>query len=639
MADLFRRSVLDKLSSPEQLDKAIVITSPSFGIALLGSVVIVIAALIWGIFGRLPVKVEANGIYLSGEGTGGVYSEVTGIVTEVKVTGGDSVEEGDVVAYVGSGDVAENVKLLGERISAVEKVTLESTDDVATADNKALIDIKREVTSLQATYKQNQDTLEIKQSRLQEEKKKTEELKEKADQAKNQYYDDMKADSGSAEQLNYSESQAFYSSAKQYYESAYATYQKAVLEVQTAEDTYERTREKYEQIKQQEEQTKAAYEAAQEAYNSQNRVLEELVNQGASEEELEMAQGEVERLAVKLSEASNASAQAQQTLASAEQSLQSAEVSLTAANSSENMAYENVKHYENEMYQAEKNFEDAKAAYLASGDNKSQNSRNQSISGNEYSQANAEYSAQRSVYESLKAEIEELNIQLKQGKKELNLKQEEIRKSFNSTKESVLNSLKVEFDQNTAQLKKYEILSTQTGTVQEVVATEGMMVGTGSEIVKVKHGDESEKEAVCYIPVSSGKKVKTGMQVMIYPSTFSKQEYGHMSGTVERVASYVTSSAEMMKRLGDDTLAQSFMKSGPVIEVICSIKEDPDTASGYYWSSKKGAEVTLVEGTILSADIVTEKKAPITMVIPYLKEKLTVTTDASTAANSVSVQQ
>ena len=165
------------------------------------------------------------------------------------------------------------------------------------------------------------------------------------------------------------------------------------------------------------------------------------------------------------------------------------------------------------------------------------------------------------------------------------------------------------------------------------------MVGTGSEIVKVKHGDESEKEAVCYIPVSSGKKVKTGMQVMIYPSTFSKQEYGHMSGTVERVASYVTSSAEMMKRLGDDTLAQSFMKSGPVIEVICSIKEDPDTASGYYWSSKKGAEVTLVEGTILSADIVTEKKAPITMVIPYLKEKLTVTTDASTAANSVSVQQ
>ena len=33
MSDLFRKSAIEKLSSPEQLDKAIVITPPSFWIA------------------------------------------------------------------------------------------------------------------------------------------------------------------------------------------------------------------------------------------------------------------------------------------------------------------------------------------------------------------------------------------------------------------------------------------------------------------------------------------------------------------------------------------------------------------------------------------------------------------------------
>ena len=56
MAQLYRKSTLDRLSSPEQLDRMIVITSPSFWIAMAGAALIVLAALIWSIFGELPVK-------------------------------------------------------------------------------------------------------------------------------------------------------------------------------------------------------------------------------------------------------------------------------------------------------------------------------------------------------------------------------------------------------------------------------------------------------------------------------------------------------------------------------------------------------------------------------------------------------
>ena len=50
---IYRKSSLDKLSSPEQLDRMIVITSPTFWIAVAGAVLITVEALIWSIVGRL----------------------------------------------------------------------------------------------------------------------------------------------------------------------------------------------------------------------------------------------------------------------------------------------------------------------------------------------------------------------------------------------------------------------------------------------------------------------------------------------------------------------------------------------------------------------------------------------------------
>jgi hypothetical protein len=90
------------------------------------------------------------------------------------------------------------------------------------------------------------------------------------------------------------------------------------------------------------------------------------------------------------------------------------------------------------------------------------------------------------------------------------------------------------------------------------------------------------------------------------------------------VGDYVTSSEEMYNMLGDDSLVQSFKNEGPVMQIQCSLKRDESTVSGYEWSNRKGAKVELAPGTTVNADIVVEKKAPITMLIPLLKEKLTV---------------
>ena len=50
MANIYRKTALDKLSLPEQLDKAITVISPSFWIAIIGLGVILLIALLWSIF-------------------------------------------------------------------------------------------------------------------------------------------------------------------------------------------------------------------------------------------------------------------------------------------------------------------------------------------------------------------------------------------------------------------------------------------------------------------------------------------------------------------------------------------------------------------------------------------------------------
>jgi NHLM bacteriocin system secretion protein len=149
----------------------------------------------------------------------------------------------------------------------------------------------------------------------------------------------------------------------------------------------------------------------------------------------------------------------------------------------------------------------------------------------------------------------------------------------------------------------------------------GAAVGQGVEVVTIRQFSD-EDCIICYIPISSGKKVVPGMEVIVCPTTINRQEYGHMKADVVAVDDYVTPASSIRNALGDDTLAQAFTQNGPVVAVSCRLRTDENTASGYWWSSKKGADLMVADGTLVSADIVTEKKAPITMLIPYLKEKL-----------------
>lgn len=90
------------LSSPEQLDQLMTITSPLGWLGLLVTGALIACAVIWGFFGEIPLQVEGPGILLHPGGLRTVAAMAPGRVTDVLVKVGDVVEQGQVVARVQS---------------------------------------------------------------------------------------------------------------------------------------------------------------------------------------------------------------------------------------------------------------------------------------------------------------------------------------------------------------------------------------------------------------------------------------------------------------------------------------------------------------------------------------------------------
>ena len=127
MADLYRKSSLERISSPEQLDKVLRVTSPMSWLALLGITMIIVVTVIWSFVGVIPETITAKGIVSSVVGSNSIYSTDGGTVVSVRVRSGDMVHIGDAVMTYrnASGDV---VTVFSDQVGTVAALPVKNGD-------------------------------------------------------------------------------------------------------------------------------------------------------------------------------------------------------------------------------------------------------------------------------------------------------------------------------------------------------------------------------------------------------------------------------------------------------------------------------------------------------------------------------
>ncbi len=96
---LFRKEALDRLSSPEELDQLMQITSPRSWLALLAIILLIIAGIAWGVWGSIAETTSGEGILIRG-GIDTISAPISGRLDDIYIRLGDSVEQGQVIARV-----------------------------------------------------------------------------------------------------------------------------------------------------------------------------------------------------------------------------------------------------------------------------------------------------------------------------------------------------------------------------------------------------------------------------------------------------------------------------------------------------------------------------------------------------------
>ncbi len=163
------------------------------------------------------------------------------------------------------------------------------------------------------------------------------------------------------------------------------------------------------------------------------------------------------------------------------------------------------------------------------------------------------------------------------------------------------------------------IVSTYEGRVIEIRAMVGDVVVPGKPLLSLElTGDKGAIEALLYVDSRQGKTLRPGMEVQLAPSIVKKERYGLMLGRVRSVESFPSTRQGMMRVLHNEQLVDAFLAetNGTPIGVRAELLLQPNTPSGYRWSSGNGPDVVLTSGTRCTGYVTTRTQRPLGLVFP-----------------------
>jgi HlyD family secretion protein len=221
-----------------------------------------------------------------------------------------------------------------------------------------------------------------------------------------------------------------------------------------------------------------------------------------------------------------------------------------------------------------------------------------------------------------KARLKQLESQLKQ------LDGQEVQLVLENLEAITLRKNQIQELQNSialdeVQLERHgQIRSKHPGRIVEIAVNVGQMVQPGQRLGSLAVDDGSETlVGLTYFPVGAGKKIKPGMQVHIAPDPVERQRFGSILGTVTAVSAFLVTKEGIASRVGNTEVVNALLAQGrPAIEVVATLQENPMTFSGYTWSSSTGPELRMTPGTTTTGRAVIEQRAPITYLLPFLRE-------------------
>jgi HlyD family secretion protein len=127
---LLRKASIERLSSPEQLDMIMRVTSPKGWIALAAVATLIFAGIVWSMIFDLSVKVDGRGYMVRGESIREIQALANGAVVGVEVTSGQVIEPGVIVARLSVPDLENRLATAKLLLADLESSSASASSDM-----------------------------------------------------------------------------------------------------------------------------------------------------------------------------------------------------------------------------------------------------------------------------------------------------------------------------------------------------------------------------------------------------------------------------------------------------------------------------------------------------------------------------
>jgi len=118
---IFRKVSLERLSSPEQLDLMLKITSPAGWLSLLAIGLLLVMGILWGIYGSIPTKVIGKGILIKSGGVFSVDAPTSGKITGIYANVDSIIEKGQIVARIAQPNILDQINETKAKLNDIKK--------------------------------------------------------------------------------------------------------------------------------------------------------------------------------------------------------------------------------------------------------------------------------------------------------------------------------------------------------------------------------------------------------------------------------------------------------------------------------------------------------------------------------------
>jgi HlyD family secretion protein len=128
---MFRKSSLDRLTSPDQIDRLLVIVRPPGWIALICMIVLATLFFLWSILGEIPITVTGVGVFFNPRDIQTINSESKGVVEIIHVTTGDKIQKGMELITLRNPYLSQEYEELKNKIQYAEKEIVREEEKIS----------------------------------------------------------------------------------------------------------------------------------------------------------------------------------------------------------------------------------------------------------------------------------------------------------------------------------------------------------------------------------------------------------------------------------------------------------------------------------------------------------------------------